>query len=442
MSGEKLNPRGNVYAWYAIGLLSVGQTIASVDRQVMALLIEPMKADLGLSDVQIGSLIGLGFAVFYLVAIIPIGRLMDTSNRRTIIAVCMFLWSIMTGLCGLVRSFVLLFVVRSGVAIGEAALLPGSVSLAGDYLQPSQLGRAMGSFHIGLYAGSAFAFIAGGALIQQITGWPNSPFGPLADWQVIFLAASIPGLILAGLVYFTMREPARRKVPEGGSKAIDAARYMVKHRRAFLLHFLYTVIASVFLNATTAWFPAFLTRTYGLSVGDTGFVFGIIILVCATSASYLGGAYADALWHRRRYQHYYRVFVVAVCGAVVPGILYPLVDNVVLSVALAAVFYFFAIMPIAATVTGLQLLTPSNMRGQVTAMFMAPMTLIGMGISPAVVGVLSEYVYGGQQGLAKSLATVTIVLAPLAILAAFSNRITFAATAALAGNTHEGFEAN
>ena len=161
------------WAWYGVGVLMVAYTFSFIDRYVIALLIEPIKQDFDLTDTQIGLLSGLAFAIFYTTLGIPIGRLADRYNRRRIISVGIFVWSLMTGLCGLAQSFWQLFAARVGVGVGEAALSPAAFSLIADSFPVERIGRALSVYSVGVYFGSGLAFIIGGAVIQLVTRAPD-----------------------------------------------------------------------------------------------------------------------------------------------------------------------------------------------------------------------------------------------------------------------------
>jgi MFS family permease len=437
--------RVGVYAWYVAAVLALGQMVAFLDRVVFSLLVGPIKSALHLSDTQLGLLNGLGFALLYCALSVPVGRLIDLSRRRrTIIIVGVMFWSAMTAFCGFARSFWLMFAARVGVGFGETTLMPGAASMLGDYFSPQRLGRAMSLFGVGAYVGTGLAFLGGGYLLQLVkSGHGHSLMGGLATWQIAFLAASLPGFCLC-LLLWTIREPSRRIHPKAaahGATATAAFVYLWRNRGSYGRLFAFTSVVSLFVNSTNAWLPTFLARKFAMTPGQGGVAFGVVVLCAGTTAIFAGGWIADKLWSRRRYTGYMAVCAFASLAALLPGALYPLARSLPVALGGLSVFYFFAVMPISASIAALQLMTPPQMRGQVTAIFLAVVSLVGVGVGPALVAVLTDFAYGGPAGLPYSLATMSAVLAPLATLAAATNWRRFVQTAGDAGTLPVEIEA-
>ena len=199
-------------AWYAVAVLVLAFVFSFVDRIVIALLVEPIKADLGISDFGIGLLQGFAFALFYALLGIPIGRLSDRVSRRGIIATGIAIWSLMTAACGLARSFFGLFLARVGVGVGEATLSPAAYSMISDYFPREQLGRALGVYQSGALLGAGIAFLVGGAAVQMLSVYDGQVLPVLGEvrmWQLAFFVVGLPGLLVA-LLMLTVKEPARR----------------------------------------------------------------------------------------------------------------------------------------------------------------------------------------------------------------------------------------
>ena len=218
-------PRVGFYPWYVVIVLTFAFTVAFIDRQILSLLVQPIRRDLGISDTQISLLAGFAFAVFYSILGVPIARLADRRSRRAIISVGVFLWSLMTAACGLAKSFAGLFVARVGVGVGEATLSPAAYSMIADYFPPQKLARAIAVYAMGLYLGAGLAMIAGSAVVRLVAdaGPVTLPLlGTLFPWQLTFFAVALPGiLVLAGMA--TVREPQRRDhLAEPSSQALSA----------------------------------------------------------------------------------------------------------------------------------------------------------------------------------------------------------------------------
>ncbi|MDP7094057.1 MAG: MFS transporter, partial [Gammaproteobacteria bacterium] len=187
--GEEAFPASG-YAWYVAVILTLAHIVSFLDRQVLAMLVEPIKHDLEINDTQMSLLLGLAFAIFYTFMAIPIGRLADRRNRRTIIAVGITAWCAMTAMCGLARNYWQLFLARVGVGVGEATLTPSALSMLSDYFPRNKLGAAIGFYNMGVSVGAGIAFIVGGQIIGFVTNSPpiTLPFiGELYAWQTVFL---------------------------------------------------------------------------------------------------------------------------------------------------------------------------------------------------------------------------------------------------------------
>ncbi|HKZ72699.1 MAG TPA: MFS transporter, partial [Steroidobacteraceae bacterium] len=207
-----------LYSWYVVGVLTVTYTVSFIDRQIMALMIEPIRRDLGITDTQVSLLIGLAFAVFYTLLGLPIARLADRYSRRAIIAAGVAVWCVMTAACGLARSYAQLFLARVGVGVGEAALSPSALSMMSDYFPKRTRGRAVAVYNMGISLGAGLAMIVGGQVIAHVMQAPPVRLpvvGELFAWQTVFLVVGLPGLLMAVLMA-TVKEPARRERLRGG----------------------------------------------------------------------------------------------------------------------------------------------------------------------------------------------------------------------------------
>ena len=209
---EQYPPEG--YAWYVVGVLTFVYIFSFIDRQILNLLVRPIRRDLGITDFQMSLLMGFSFALFYTFFGIPLGRLADSRSRRTIITVGFAVWSVMTAGCGLARNFAQMLLLRVGVGVGEAALSPSAYSIITDYFPAKRRATAISVYSMGIYIGSGVAFIVGGlvagiASAQQT--WNVPLVGATRPWQVVFFIVGLPGVLLSLLVY-TVREPVRRGI--------------------------------------------------------------------------------------------------------------------------------------------------------------------------------------------------------------------------------------
>ena len=258
----------------------LAQVVSFIDRQVITLLVQPIRADLAISDTEMSLLMGFAFVIFYVTMGVPIARLSDRYSRRTIIATGIFLWSLATAACGLARNFWQLFLARIGVGVGEATLTPAAYSMIADYFPKETLGRAIGLYAVGVYLGAGLALVLGGAAIRAISasGPLDLPVvGTLAPWQLTFMVVAIPGLLIVLLMMFTVREPVRRNLAETREKSIpvrEVAEFMWLNRGTFGSIFWGYATGGMAFYGFIFWVPEFIRRSHGWDISDAGIVFG------------------------------------------------------------------------------------------------------------------------------------------------------------------------
>ncbi len=392
------------YAWYVVVLLTLVHIVAYVDRYLLSLLIEPIKATLVLTDFQIGLLIGPAFVFFFVVLGLPLGWLADRKSRRTILAVGIALWSVMTAACGMARSFGTLFLARIGVGIGEASAAPCTASLISDYFPPAIRPRAIGLWMTGAPVGAGSTYLLGGAVVAMISASPPlvlPGIGELYAWQTAFLVVGVPGVVLALLVRLTVREPARHeRLQQTGSEAPtirDALGYFLTHRRSYGSVFV-GIIGITAIGASSFWAPALFERTWGWGVAKTGLAIGTVLLTTGLFGANFGGWLA-ARWTARGRPHgpYLTVFIGALI--VFPAfVLFPLMPTG--EAAVAVLFLGFIGMSITSgtSPSSIIAITPSELRGQMTALFWMVINLFGALVGPPMVGAITD-AFGDPQAL-------------------------------------------
>ncbi len=415
----------SAHARYTLGLLVLLYVINYVDRQILSVLLEPIKRDLGVSDTAMGLLTGLAFALFYTTAGIPIARLADSGSRRNVIVVGVVVWSAMTAFCGLARSYVQLVIARIGVGVGEATLSPAAHSLISDHFPPARRATALATYNIGGNVGIMLGFMAG--------GWIGDTLG----WRTAFLVVGLPGLGAALLTRLTLREP-----PRGGSEGArdeadvpgfgEVLRYMASRRT-----FLHLCLASAFYAFAaygfTVWGATFLIRVHQMSLTDTGIAMGLIQGIGGGLGTYLGGVLSD---RRARDDARFLVWIPALGGVLALPLLAVFLFSPERSVALGAyglamVFSVFFVGPSYAVAQGLARL---RMRAQAAALLMFAINLIGLGVAPLAVGMLNDWLAGafGDEAIRYSLmvtGATTLWAVGHSIAAARSIREDLAATA-------------
>lgn len=415
-------------AWYLVGVLVLAYTFSFIDRQILGLLVNPIKRDLGINDFQVGLLGGLAFALFYTFMGLPIGRLADRASRRNIIVGGIVVWSLMTAACGLTKNFWQLFLARMGVGVGEAALSPPAYSLIADTFPPGKLGRALSVYSMGIFIGSALAYIVGAGVVQAVDTAPPVTlplFGEIHAWQLTFFIVGLPGILVA-LLMLTVREPARRGVEQtrraDGTQGTDSLplnqvlAFVWKNRATYSAHFGGFALLSVFGYGTALWIPEFIRRSYDWEIYDAGYAYGVIILVFGIGGVFSGGWFCDRMRRKGRPDAHMRGTMLSAIALAPCAILFPLVGSVELTLALLATAIFFGAMPTGVAAAALQAITPNQMRAQVSALYLFTVNLIGMGVGPGLVGFFTDYVFEDTSKLYLSLALTAAVTIPFAAI--------------------------
>ncbi len=411
------------YAWYVVVILTLAYTLSFIDRQIISLLVGPIKEDLGLSDFEISLLQGIAFASFYTLLGLPIGRLVDRYSRRAIISVGIFLWSLMTVACGLARSYFMLFAARIGVGVGEATLSPAAYSMIADYFPKEKLSRALSFYFMGVYIGTGLAFILGGAVIALVAeaGEVVLPLlGEMRAWQVSFVAVGLPGLLFV-LVMLTVREPKRRGLmqQDGGSGVAEitfkeALRFIGRRWRLYLPLFLGFAFHALVGYASASWTPEFFIRTFDMARTDVAYVFGLLVLVFSTAGLLTGGWLADWLEARGNAGAKIKVAIFGNLMMFAPAVLFPLMPTPTMAFSVLTVTLFFAGMPYGVGAASLQVVTPNQMRGLVTASYLFVMNIIGLGLGPSAVALFTDFAFVDEARLGWSIAATTAISIPLA----------------------------
>jgi MFS family permease len=401
-------------AWYVVAVLVLAYTVSYIDRTILTLMVKPIRDTLGISDVQISLLHGLAFAIFYTVLGVPIGWLADRANRTKIIAAGILVWSAMTALCGLSRSFVQMFLARVGVGVGEAALSPAAYSLLNDYFRPQRRTLAISVYATGVYIGSGLALIVGGSVIAVTPSLDLPGLGHLEPWQVVFLAVGLPGLLVA-LLMKTVQEPARRGLIKTGQPNLrDTLAFIRARKSTYGLHFLGFSMLTMLWSGCAAWIPTFFARTYDWTPAEIGPWFGSVVALFGTLGLPLGGALADRLRQRGRTDANIRVGIMSALALLPLGIAAPLMPSAGAALSVYAAFVFFSSLPFGAAAAALQEITPNQMRAQVSALYLFVVNLTGIGLGPTVVASISQYGFGDDMALRYALAITAGAAAVLA----------------------------
>lgn len=408
------------YAWYVVAVLTIAYVFSFIDRQIITLLIGPIKRDLQLNDTEVSLLGSFSFALFYTLFGIPLGRLADTQSRRAIISLGIAFWSLMTAACGLTKNFWQLAVMRMGVGVGEATLSPAAYSLIADYFPASRRATAMSVYSMGIYIGSGLAVFLGGLVVQVAASQESYVLpvvGSIRSWQFVFFVVGLPGLLVA-LLLLTVREPQRKGLSLAGTAASiqETGAYVLANFNTF--RGLTLGIALVTLNAYASnfWMIELFIRRFEWPRGSAGLVYGTIVAICGTLGVVVGGWLADRWTSQGRLDAPLRVAWLS-CICWLPfGILYPLMPTGLSTACLLIPVVFFGSMPFGVAPAAIQRMMPNTMRAQATAIYLFVINIIGMGTGPTIAGSMTDYVFRQERLVHYSLLVVGVVSYVLAVL--------------------------
>ena len=421
-------PRVTWRAHLSLALLALVYIFSYIDRQVIAILIEPIKNEFGASDTQMGLLTGLAFGLMYAALGVPVGKLSDRKSRRNIVAVACGLWSFATMACGFAGHFWQLLLARMSVAVGEAGGMAPSISLVSDLYPPRQRSMMISLFMMGPHFGVLIGLALG--------GWIAQHYG----WRATFIWFGVPGLLLAALVFLFVREPRRGGFETAESIALEQQQpveSMWKQLRRLLGITAFRRLAFACGLAGMAgygygiWTPSFLVRTHGMSMAHAGLMFGVVSGVGAVAGALTSGWLCDRMVARDvRWQIGLPMLgVVIAIPCAIAFFMWPTTGNWTLgplliphALVFAAVFAFFASWWPSLSFSATSHMVASNERGVAAALLSFFLTLFGVGAGPLVTGMVSDLLTPmfGTEALRWSLVCVMLFMVPTAVLMAMS----------------------
>ena len=370
-----------MYRLYVMCILILVYTFNFIDRQIVGILAVPIKADLGLTDTQLGLMGGLAFALFYTALGIPVAMLADRRNRTWIMTIALTVWSAMTAVCGLAQNFWQLFIARLGVGVGEAGGVAPAYSLISDYFPPGQRARALSVYSFGIPIGSALGIVFGGLIASRI------------DWRYAFFAVGLAGILIAPLFKLTVAEPERGR--------LDAARKTLPlplaeilrtlaRKPSFWLMSLGAACSSMMGYGLFFWLPSFFVRSFGLTLLDASLFFGAILLVGGLAGTWLGGSLADKFGSVRR-GAYVVIPAIAFLATVPFYVVAILSTNLILTFVLMLIPTALGLAWLGPVLSAIQHVVPPTMRATASAIFLFINNLIGIGVGTVVIGLLSDH---------------------------------------------------
>ncbi|MBP6111398.1 MAG: MFS transporter [Sphingobium sp.] len=405
--------------WLTVGVLFILYIRSLADRYLIALLVEPIKADTGMSDFQISLLQGGAFAVLYCVCAIPVGLALDRFSRRWVLFACVALWSLGAAGCGLVGSFATLAVMRSLVGAGEAGFSTGAYSIVGDSFPLQRVSFAMSIFVMGGVMGAGIVFLLGGPLVNIILNggvshWPG--MGGFAPWQQAFIVTGVPGVLMAFLV-FLFREPPRRRAASPSRQGAgygEALRFIHQHWKVYTSIFMGFGLAYTSTIGLQLWLPAFFSRTHGWAPKEIGFFLGIAQIVAALSLP-VHGWVVDALYKRGRHDAHLLWCMVTVCLAIPFGVAIVLVSNPWIAVVCFGLYMTCILSTASMGPAATQIVTPQELRGRASAIYVLFTGLIGMTVGPGMVGWITDSILGDPSKIGVSLLILVVSILSLVV---------------------------
>ncbi len=409
-------------ASYTLSLLFVAYIFSFIDRQILALLVGPIRADFGISDFQYSLLQGAAFALLYTFAGLPIGRLADRHSRKFILFASVSFWSLATVACGLTKNFAQLFTARMAVGAGEAGLAPPAYSIILDSFRAQHVGYAMSIYKLAVKVGGGLALIVGGVLYDFYAGLGilTLPLiGEIRPWQATLITVGAPGLIIGALM-LTIDEPSRKDLAEqqdaGQVPIQDVAAYVWKRRRLYLSLFFGSSMMAMAGYGAAAWYPEFFTRTYGFSKTEAGTWFGSIVLFGGGLGVFFGAWLASRLAARGHTDAYVRAMVITALAAVIPATAAPLAGNVTATLLLLGPATLLSGSYLGVMAVSFVVISPNQLRGQLTAVYIFVTNILGMAVGTSILAAFTDFLYQDDALLHYSIATAVAIFYPSAAL--------------------------
>ena len=401
------------YAWYVVGVLYLAYTLSFIDRQILALLIVPIREDFQITDFQVSLIQGLAFAIFYTIMGIPLGRVADSHNRKGLIMVGVSLWSLMTVLCGLAANYWQLFLARVGVGVGEAALSPAAYSIISDSFPKEKRGLPINMYAAGILCGAGLAYIFGGIAVQfAMTGGAQDIFllGSLKPWQISFVLVGLPGIPIV-LLMLTVREPTRKELKSQAHEVSirQTFRYVRKYWKAYGSQIVGTSFFVLSIYSIFSWVPTMFIRQFGWNQGQIGPWFGSVVLFAGTAGLLTVGLLAQWMIRRGIKAPYSKVLLGSQVLVIIPLALMLAIDSPYWTLGCLAAVFFFMAGPTGMPPAILQAVTPNEMRGQIIAIYLFVINLIGLAIGPSAVAAITDFYFKDDMAVGMSLTLVTVV---------------------------------
>jgi len=408
-------------AWFTLSMIGVVTVFGQMDRAIFYLLVSAIKRDLQFTDTQMSLLMGVAYSGAYFLCGLPIARLTDVWRRRFILPAALAAWSLGTTLCAVAANFMQLFIARSIVGSGESVKGPCSVSMISDLFPREKLPRAYAAYNFSIRFGEALALILGGLLIGYFASFGSihvPVLGELRDWHMVFIVFGLPGLIFAAIFALTVKEPARHGRKMQGSMPVkDVAHFLFKSRaRVVLLPILLAAaIGNIEAIGVGSWRPVFYERTYGWTPAEFAPISGVANLIIAPLALIAGAWLTERLLKAGRHDANMRLVLWMQIIGIPLAIFGPLMPNFWLALAFSLASQAAVIAASPALLAAMQIVTPNELRGQVNALYMLTVSVLGQGIGPTVVALMTDYLFQSEGDLRYAMVAIAAVTNPIAL---------------------------
>ncbi|MEM9571364.1 MAG: MFS transporter [Pseudomonadota bacterium] len=412
--------RGLGYRWYVVILLAILSIVSYADRLVLGILVQPIKEELGVSDTAMGFLLGFSFAMVYAVLALALARVADRWNRKRLIIIGVVIWSVMTSASAFADGFWQLAFCRLGVGIGEAALGPAALSIIADLFRQERRHVPVSMFLAAGVVGSTGAYIIGGGAILLVNSMDSTSLpivGELSAWRLVFLFMGLPGLVLSALMILTVQEPKRRgDTSKPQATYSDIFAHLKDQVAVYFPIFAGIGVIQTVIYAIVAWFPTILVRTHEVPIADAGILYGTVGLIFGTAGA-IFGPYLAGLLQRNGRDDGLHIVGFSFVALPVPFVFLTLLAPTVAIALIAVAVVLFCFMASSAMPPLLpQLVAPNAMRAQITALYYFVGNIMGLGMGPLVVGLISDNQVFGASNLNQSILVVCSILMPIALL--------------------------
>ncbi len=405
----------SAYAWFVVAVLALANCVSFIDRLILSLLVQPIKAELGISDTTFSLLAGAAFAIFYCGMGLIIARWADRYSRKWIITSGVTLWCAMTALSGTARSYAHLCLFRIGVGVGEATLSPSAYSMLAGYFPPRRLALAIGLFSAGVTAGTGIAYLLGGAVIGWVfaQGEIDIPLlGEFGGWRLVMVLIGLLGLPVA-LLMLLVREPPRGAGFARASSS-EVWRYFHQHLPRYGYVFAGYGTTSITAFAVMTWTPALYQRQYGASIPEAAIVIGTVALLGGLLGALSGGWLSDQLESRGDTRAKLRVLCGCGLGLLLPGIVAPFMPSMHAHAAVIFFVFFFGSAATGPAGAYVQSISPEPMRAQFGAAYQLSLVLVGATLGPFLVGFMTDFLFADEKKIGLSLSLTSLLANPLA----------------------------